>query len=195
MQRCRCVAVNRRLDDGIHVRIKDDDARQPLRIGVPVKLFVRYHPRFRDAGTKLRRFVQQADFAHGAVVRHDVGILFKARHRKVKRFIHCLPDIARIMPRQHDKGCDKQHQIQCQRHPEHADEASPLMRGFLFHLLSIPPMRTVPLMPYAVKISAIVPSAAISASVCSSCRASSSCVPFWNATPSSAVPSRVSSFR
>ena len=195
MQRRRCVAVNRRLDDGIHVRIKDDDARQPLRIGVPVKLFVRYHPRFRDAGVELRRFVQQADFALGAFVRHGVEILFEPRHRKVKRYIHCLPDIACIMPRQHNKGCDKHYQIQCQRHPEHADEASPLMRGFLFHLLSIPPMRTMPLMPYAVKISAIVPSAAISASVCSSCRASSSCVPFWNATPSSAVPSRVSSFR
>ena len=70
MQRRRCVAVNRRLDDGIHVRIKDDDARQPLRIGVLVKLFVRYHPCFRDAGGKLRRFVQQADFALGAFVRH-----------------------------------------------------------------------------------------------------------------------------
>ena len=195
MQRRRRVAVDCRLGDGVHVRIEDDDARQPLRISVLVKLFVCYQPRFCDAGTKFRRFVQQADFAHGAVVRHDVGILFKPRHRKVKRFIHCLPDIARIVPRQHNKGCDKHYQIQRQRHPEHADEAVPLMRGFPFHLLSLPPMRTMPLMPYAVRIFATVPSAAISVSVCSSCRASSSCAPFWNATPSSAVPSGVSSIR
>ena len=49
LQHRRRVPVNRRLDDGIHVRVEDDDARQPLRIGVLVKLSVRYLPRFRDA--------------------------------------------------------------------------------------------------------------------------------------------------